>query len=163
MVQDRPKTCVMRQELYDLVWSEPMIKVAARLGVSGVALAKTCRRHAIPVVTRAYWARIRAGKPLDKVPLHPRGLGMPDTVRMGGSRWWRQRFGDEPENLLEAEIPPPPQFVETAPELLEHVRQLVGMVTVPNSLENAHRWVAKLLSEDESRRRRQLASRYSFS
>ena len=163
MVQERPETSLTRQELYDLVWSEPMIKVAAKLGVSGVALAKTCRRHAIPVATRGYWARIRAGKRVDKVPLHPRGLGMPDTIRMGGSRWWRQRIGDEPEDLLEAEISPPPQFAETVAELLERVRQLVGVVTVPNSLENAHRSAAKLLLEDKERRRRQLASRYSFS
>lgn len=163
MGQERPATSLTRQELYDLVWSEPMIKVAATLGVSGVALAKTCGRHTIPVPTRGYWARIRTGKRVDRVPLHPRGLGMPDTVRMGGSRWWRQRIGDEPENLLEAEIPPSPQFSETVPELLERVHQLVGVVPVPNSLKNTHRSVAKLLSEDEDRRSRQLASSYSSS
>ena len=30
-----------RQQLYDLIWSEPMKTVAPRFGVSDVALAKT--------------------------------------------------------------------------------------------------------------------------
>ena len=46
-----------RQELYDLVWSEPMIKLAARYKISGNGLAKACRRADIPVPERGYWAR----------------------------------------------------------------------------------------------------------
>jgi len=38
-----------RQELYDLVWSEPMKKLAPRYQISDVALAKACRRADIPV------------------------------------------------------------------------------------------------------------------
>ncbi len=38
-----------RQALYDLVWSQPMSKLAKNLGVSDVAVAKACRRAEIPV------------------------------------------------------------------------------------------------------------------
>ena len=38
-----------RQELYDLVWSEPKSSLARRLGISDVGLAKACRRANIPV------------------------------------------------------------------------------------------------------------------
>ena len=31
-----------RQELYDLVWQEPVTKVAKRFGISDVAVRKTC-------------------------------------------------------------------------------------------------------------------------
>jgi hypothetical protein len=37
-----------RQELFDLVWTTPMTKLAARFGVSDVALAKTCAKYGIP-------------------------------------------------------------------------------------------------------------------
>ena len=33
-----------RSELYTKVWSTPMIKLAAELGISDVGLAKACRR-----------------------------------------------------------------------------------------------------------------------
>ena len=45
-----------REDLYALVWSEPMVKVARRFGISDVGLAKACRRHKIPLPGRAYWA-----------------------------------------------------------------------------------------------------------
>ncbi len=43
-----------RQELYDLVWSQPMRTLASQFGVSDVALAKTCRNHDIPIPPRGY-------------------------------------------------------------------------------------------------------------
>lgn len=42
-----------RRDLYEAVWLEPMSKLAKRFGVSGVALAKICRRHEIPLSERA--------------------------------------------------------------------------------------------------------------
>src|SRR5688572_24915658 len=47
---------ISREDLYILVWSEPMVKVAARLAVSDVAVAKACRRNKIPLPGRGYWA-----------------------------------------------------------------------------------------------------------
>lgn len=37
-----------RRELFDLVWSKPMTKVAADLGVSDVAVHKICVKYRIP-------------------------------------------------------------------------------------------------------------------
>ena len=39
---------VSREELYEQVWAEPMTKVAAKYGITGTALKKTCDRHDIP-------------------------------------------------------------------------------------------------------------------
>jgi len=36
-----------RQDLFDLVWSEPTRTIAKRLGISDVGLAKACRRAGI--------------------------------------------------------------------------------------------------------------------
>ena len=51
-----------RHKLYEEVWAEPVMKVAERYGVSGVALAKTCRKLNVPLPPRGYWAKIKAGK-----------------------------------------------------------------------------------------------------
>lgn len=59
-----------RSELHEKVWSTPMTKLAKELGISDVGLAKVCRRHAIPVPPRGYWAKLKAGQkpPLVSLP-----------------------------------------------------------------------------------------------
>jgi hypothetical protein len=52
---------VRREELYAQVWSEPMVRLAKRYGVSDVALAKVCRKLDIPVPPRGYWRRLQTG------------------------------------------------------------------------------------------------------
>jgi hypothetical protein len=52
---------ISRQDLYELVWSEPTTALARRFGISDVGLAKVCRRSAIPAPPRGYWAKIAAG------------------------------------------------------------------------------------------------------
>jgi integrase len=49
-----------REALYEKVWNMPMRTVAKEYGVSGVALAKTCRRLNIPAPGRGYWAKREA-------------------------------------------------------------------------------------------------------
>ena len=51
-----------RNELYDLVWSTPMIHAAKRFGISDVALRKTCVRHDVPTPPLGYWAKLAHGK-----------------------------------------------------------------------------------------------------
>jgi hypothetical protein len=74
-----PSRCYDRETLYNQVWSQPVQVVARSYSVSGVALAKTCRKLQIPVPPRGYWARIRTGQkvrrpPLPEVRLRPSGL-----------------------------------------------------------------------------------------
>lgn len=58
-----------RQQLHDLVWSEPLSALAPRFGMSDVALAKICKRHSIPIPGRGHWAKLKAGKPSPRLPL----------------------------------------------------------------------------------------------
>lgn len=62
-------TRLTRQELYDLVWSEPVVTIAGRHGVSGRAIGKLCERRRIPVPPRGYWAKAAAGKAFTKPDL----------------------------------------------------------------------------------------------
>jgi len=46
-----------RSELFEKVWATPLLKLAREIGVSDVALGKACRRAAIPLPGRGYWAK----------------------------------------------------------------------------------------------------------
>jgi hypothetical protein len=61
-VNDRRPMQLSRAELYELVWSLPLKTLAARHGVSDVALAKLCRRRQVLVPPRGYWAKKRSGQ-----------------------------------------------------------------------------------------------------
>ena len=58
-----------REELYKLVWSEPMIKLSARLNLSDKGLAKKCQRHNIPRPPLGYWAKLQNGHKVRQPPL----------------------------------------------------------------------------------------------
>jgi len=65
----RPPRSYDRKTLYDQVWSQPVQVVAKSYGVSGVALARTCRKLHVPVPPRGYWARIRTRPEGEKTAL----------------------------------------------------------------------------------------------
>ena len=61
---------VDRETLYREVWTSPVTDVAPRYGLSDVGLVKICHKLAIPVPSRGYWAKVRAGR-LMKIPPLP--------------------------------------------------------------------------------------------
>lgn len=63
---------ITRQDLYELVWSKPLVELAKDFGLSDVALAKRCRKLGIPVPGRGYWARVAAGQTPRQPPLKKR-------------------------------------------------------------------------------------------
>ncbi len=65
---------ITREELYELVWSEPMTKVADRYGISGSYMARVCALLNIPRSRRGYWAKVAVGKAPARIALpeaHP--------------------------------------------------------------------------------------------
>lgn len=60
---------VSREELYELVWSVPMIKVALKFNVSGSYMARVCSALHVPRPERGYWAKLAVGKAPDKALL----------------------------------------------------------------------------------------------
>lgn len=51
-----------REQLYELVWREPMLRVAERLGVSSSYMARVCTELRVPRPPRGYWAQLQFGK-----------------------------------------------------------------------------------------------------
>jgi hypothetical protein len=139
-----------RQELYDLVWSEPMQKLAKRFGLSDVGLAKACRSADIPRPGRGYWARLAAGRRVVKAVLPPRGLGASDEVTIGADHG--SPYGSRDEDLANEIIPPAPEYSEGLEALTARVQRLVGRVPYP-SLAKAHPLIARVLETEEARRK----------
>lgn len=88
-----------RQQLYELVWQRPLRDVARELGISDVGLGKACRRLAIPLPGRGYWAKVAARQNLTPIPL-PKLPNLPSQISFASV---------EPPPPREARPPVPPQ------------------------------------------------------
>jgi hypothetical protein len=74
MLAPREEDVISREELYELVWSVPMVKVAEKFKVSGSYMARVCANLSVPRPERGYWAKLAVGKAPDKPSLpelHP--------------------------------------------------------------------------------------------
>jgi hypothetical protein len=71
---------ITREELYKQVWRTPMSKLAKEYGVSDVAIAKACKRLAVPRPGRGHWAKLRHGKRMKRIPLGPAASGQNSTT-----------------------------------------------------------------------------------
>jgi hypothetical protein len=148
-----------RQELYDLVWLEPMQKLAKRFGMSDTGLAKICRGANIPRPPRGYWAKLAAGKKVVRIDLPNRGPGMSGTVEIGRSSY---SWTVDREEILNEDLPPAPTFDENLEDVRAEVKKAVGKVPVPRSLGKPHKVIAALLKKDEERRQKVIESEYSW-
>ena len=60
-----------REELYKMVWSEPVSKLARGYGLSDRGLGKICKRLEIPVPGRGYWQMKKKGLKMPVPSLRP--------------------------------------------------------------------------------------------
>jgi len=60
---------ISRQELYNLVWAEPMITVCKRFGLTDNGLRKQCKSMGIPTPPFGYWSKLKHGKQTEIIPL----------------------------------------------------------------------------------------------
>lgn len=81
-----PPRSVTRNDLYDLVWSTPITQVARTFGISDVALAKICKKLAVPRPERGHWQRVRAGHKVRPRQLGPKPPGVPDEILVAENR-----------------------------------------------------------------------------
>lgn len=150
-----------RQQLYDLVWSEPLRTLAKRFEISDVALAKACRRADIPLPGLGYWAKRAANKPVMQPALPRRGLGQSREIEIGRDRHHYHRQSDE--EILASPVPPPPAFEDSLDEVARRACEMLGKRKIAASLASPHPAIAKLLEEDELRRKKQQESKWPSS
>lgn len=63
---------ITRKELYDLVWENPMSKLAKKYNLSDNGLRKVCKRLDIPLPKNGYWKKIQYNKKVykEKLPIN---------------------------------------------------------------------------------------------
>jgi len=69
-----------RKALFDLVWSQPVEKLAQTWGFSGRGLAKVCQRLQIPVPSRGFWAKAQTGRLIRRPRLPDVPLGEAEEI-----------------------------------------------------------------------------------
>ena len=72
-----------RDELYVMVWKEPMLRVGERLGVSSSYMARVCTDLRVPRPQQGHWTKLEFGKPSPQVPLPAHRPGDPSTWDRG--------------------------------------------------------------------------------
>ena len=91
---------VTREIIYNEVWAEPMIVVAARYEVSGNFLARVCQAMNVPRPPRGYWAKLRAGK----APKKPK---LPAATGAHATEWTKGAMPFSPARPMTESLPPP--------------------------------------------------------
>jgi hypothetical protein len=151
-----------RLEMYEFAWSEPMQSLAKKFSLSDRGLAKICAAANVPVPARGYWAKLQAVKKLERWPLPPRALGQRETIWLGRSAWGQDRESDA--DILNSPIPPAPVFTPDMDDVRAQAAALVRKAPLP--LGDIHGWhsqIAKCLSADVERARKQKESSFSLS
>ena len=64
-----------RKELYDLVWSTPLLTLSKKYSISDVGLRKICIKMNIPLPRVGYWQNVRCGKKTSIKPLPSKSDG----------------------------------------------------------------------------------------
>ncbi len=119
-----------------------MKTLAVEFKISDVGLAKVCRANDIPLPPRGYWAKVEAGKPVSRLRLPKRGIGMSDIVTIGGNGAHRY---NEYDDLITRDLGSPPTFSEPIESYVEGIRKTLGKVTIPRDFgraQSAHRKAA---------------------
>ncbi|MBC7102650.1 MAG: hypothetical protein H5U13_05400 [Parvibaculum sp.] len=73
---------ISREELYQLVWSKPMTKVAEQFDVSGSYMTRVCTMLNVPRPGVGYWAKLAFDKAPPPTPL--------PEARPGDTLFWSQ-------------------------------------------------------------------------
>jgi hypothetical protein len=84
-------TVVSREKLYEEIWSEPAIVVAARYEVSSTFLCRVCEQLNIPTPPRGYWAKRKSGQKIKK-PRLPSAKPGDDLEWARGSKPQKEPF-----------------------------------------------------------------------
>ena len=83
---DRKHTRLSRTELYEKVWTTPILQLSQEFGLSDAGLAKLCRRHGILLPGLGYWRKRETGHDPGRVPLPPSGRPGLESIEIVASQ-----------------------------------------------------------------------------
>ncbi|MDI1343207.1 MAG: hypothetical protein PSV22_03780 [Pseudolabrys sp.] len=126
-------TVLTRDELYNQVWSTPLIRLGAQYGITGTGLAKICARLNVPCPPQGYWAKKAFGKPVSQDPLPEADAKTPLQVTISPA--------PEPSE--------PSQAQSEIQQQIERARADHAEITVAPRLTRPHPVIAQWLAEHE--------------
>lgn len=113
-----------REELYELVWSKPVIHIAKEYGFSDNGIRKICKKHDIPLPKSGYWSKLKFNKKVDKIKLPKQNDSLQISL-------------EKTNNLLYTGAHPLSELALRKKEI-EETKGL--SLTVPSRLSNAHKY-----------------------
>lgn len=133
-------TAEQREELYNEIWTEPVITVAKKYGMSDNGLRKQLRKLGIPLPPPGYWARVVAGQKVSK----------PALSRITGElkkyiRHYVIKYKPNFEELSDEELRSNEDLSLLTDETKEFIKTTCLKVQVPTQLRNPH----KLITDHE--------------
>ena len=60
-----------RKQLFEIVWSTPISRLAKEYALSDNGIRKLCKRYDIPIPKNGYWSKLKFNKPVKKENLNP--------------------------------------------------------------------------------------------
>jgi hypothetical protein len=142
--QSTPVT-LSREQLYEVVWSTPLHRLATQYGITGTGLAKNCARLEVPCPPRGYWAKLAFNKPVKRTALP---AAQPDTklqVTIAPSS------SSQPEKLSPAQTEAQQEFANA---LATHAK-----LAVPERLVRPHPIIAQWLTDHDRRKQEAMRDR----
>jgi hypothetical protein len=138
-----------REALYNEVWSEPVITVAKRYGMSDNGLRKHCKKLVIPLPTSGYWAKIKAGKNAAKAPL-PEVYGI--LKRYVHS--YVIKLKTDLKNLNDDELVIDKDLNLLSEDTVKYIEEKCSKIQVKNQLRNPHQLIVDHKEETIYRKKR---------
>jgi len=140
--QGHPNT-ITRQELYQQVWANPILELAAAYGLSNVGFAKICDRHDVPRPPSGYWRQKEFGKAPKQPPLPPATDPELEVVHLSVRGFRKSEPVPKSEPIPQSLAP---EYDAEVLKVLE-VARAMRRATVPAAIRDPHPLVAATRQE----------------
>ncbi len=127
------KETITREELYNLVWSKPLTKIAEMYGLSDNGVRKICIKMNIPLPQRGHWAKVKYGYKVKALNL-PKKYSGKNEVTFNTDGVEEFVSGVSPLKFLMREIENTPNLPLKVPDKLSKPVKLI--IEARNALKN---------------------------
>ncbi|MBL4656038.1 MAG: hypothetical protein JKY33_09480 [Bacteroidia bacterium] len=114
-----------RKELYNIVWSEPMLKLSKKYCISDTGLRKLCVKMDIPLPKAGHWAKLKYGKSVTVKTLPKEYTGDEEVILLPRKKGEDNSVHQSPLNILKKEIEDDPSLSLTVPARLSSPDNLI--------------------------------------
>ncbi len=149
---------IIRDDLYEKVWTKPMVEIAKEYEVSDKAIAKICDKLNVPVPGVGYWQKLEAGEKLERKrlpdipPTHP----TEHTIRKNEPSY-EFEISEEVNALIEKEKNPASKIIVQDKRGSTHIL----IRRTEQSLEKSYRYSGMLCSQQAEKIRNKFVNNVS--